>query len=183
MAPSASGRWSTRAVELTAFQVGLVLDRTDVASPLERDRALDEVAPVLAAMGESASRDDLVRQVAERLDLEPAMVMGRVVAARPPSGGGEQEPARGGGGSAGATPPSQPRRTAELTSRERRERALLAMCIALPEEGREYLGRLTDAHLSPTGAARRRLAARAPRGPGVQPSPTTPSWPAWSPSW
>ena len=92
-----------------------------------------------------------MRQVAERLDLEPAMVMGRVVSARPLSGGGEQEPARGGGGSAGATPPSQPRRTAELTSRERRERALLAMCIALPEEGREYLGRLTDAHLSPTG--------------------------------
>ena len=29
------------AVELTAFQVGLVLDRTDVASPVERDRALD----------------------------------------------------------------------------------------------------------------------------------------------
>jgi hypothetical protein len=43
------------------------------------------------------------------------------------------------------------RRTAELTSRERRERALLAMCIALPEEGREFLGRLTDAHLSASG--------------------------------
>ena len=69
------------AVELNAFQVGLVLDRTDVASPTERDRALDEVAPVLGAMGETASRDDLVRRVAERLDLEPAMVMGRVVAA------------------------------------------------------------------------------------------------------
>ncbi len=44
------------------------------------------------------------------------------------------------------------RKAAELTSRERRERALLAMCIALPEEGREYLARLTDAHLSPLGA-------------------------------
>ncbi len=136
------------AVELNAFQVGLVIDRTDVASPVERDRALDEVAPVLAAMGETASRDDLVRQVAERLDLEPAMVMGRVVSARPLSGG-EQAPERG---SAGGGPPApQPRRAAELTSRERRERALLAMCIAQPEEGREYLGRLTDAHLSPSG--------------------------------
>jgi DNA primase len=36
------------AVELNAFQVGLVLDRTDVASPVERDRALDEVAPLIA---------------------------------------------------------------------------------------------------------------------------------------
>jgi DNA primase len=135
------------AVELNAFQVGLVLDRTDVASPVERDQALNEVAPVLGAMGETASRDDLVRQVAERLDLEPAMVMGRVVAARPASGGAaEQAPARTGG-----APAAPPQRAAPLTSRERRERALLAMCIALPEEGKEYLGRLTDAHLSPTG--------------------------------
>jgi DNA primase len=131
------------AVELTAFQVGLVLDRTDISSPAERDRALGEVAPVLAGLGESASRDDLVRQVAERLDLEPAMVMGRVVAAQPTTGGpAEATP--------GAAPPA-PRRTAELTSRERRERALLAMCIALPAEGKEYLARLGDQHLSPTG--------------------------------
>ena len=135
------------AEELPSFQVGLVLGRTDVSSPVERDLALDEVAPILGGMGESASRDDLVRRVAERLDLEPAMVMGRVVAARPASGGTEPASApRAGGGPAPA-----PRRAAELTSRERRERALLAMCIALPEEGREYLERLTDAHLSPTG--------------------------------
>ncbi len=133
------------AVELNAFQVGLVLDRTDVASPSDRDRALAEVAPVLAAMGETASRDDLVRQVAERLDLEPAMVMGRVVAAQPLAGGPEQAP------TASRAPAAQPRRAAELTSRERRERALLAMCIALPEEGKGYLERLTDAHLSGSG--------------------------------
>ncbi|HEX5376858.1 MAG TPA: toprim domain-containing protein, partial [Solirubrobacterales bacterium] len=132
------------AVELTAFQVGLVLDRTDTASPAERDRALGEVAPVLAGLGESASRDDLVRRVAERLDLEPAMVMGRVVAAQPTTGGPGEAPARG-----SATP--APRRTAELTSRERRERALLAMCVALPAEGRDYLARLGEQHLSPMG--------------------------------
>ncbi|HEX6753082.1 MAG TPA: DNA primase [Solirubrobacterales bacterium] len=131
------------AVELTAFQVGLVLDRTDTASPVERDRALGEVAPILAGLGESASRDDLVRQVAERLDLEPAMVMGRVVAAQPATGGAEEAPMRGAA--------SAPRRTAELTSRERRERALLAMCIALPAEGKDYLARLGDQHLSPMG--------------------------------
>jgi DNA primase len=132
------------AVELTAFQVGLVLDRTDAGSPAERDRALAEVAPILASLGESASRDDLVRRVAERLDLEPAMVMGRVTAARPLSGG-SNEPA-------GRDTAPAPRRSAELTSRERRERALLAMCIALPDEGSEYLARLTEGHLSPLGA-------------------------------
>ncbi len=64
------------AVELNAFQVGLVLDRTDVASPAERDRALTEVAPVLGAMGETASRDDLVRKVAERLGCRPRAAAG-----------------------------------------------------------------------------------------------------------
>jgi DNA primase len=134
------------AAELSAFQVGLVLERTDTGSPAERDRALGEVAPVIAAMGESISRDDLVRRVAERLDLEPAMVMGRVTAARPLSGGP---------GTGGATEPA-PRvvrqGAAELTSRERRERALLAMCIAEPEEGRGYLERLSEDHVSPLGA-------------------------------
>lgn len=135
------------AVELTSFQVGLVLEGTDVGSPVARDRALEEVAPVLAGMGESASRDELVRRVAERLDLEPAMVMGRVVAATPATGGSASEPAP-----RRAPAPQAPRRAAELTSRERRERALLAMCIAMPDEGAEFLTRLTDAHLSATGA-------------------------------
>jgi len=133
------------AVELTAFQVDLVLGRTDVGSPAERDGALAEVAPILAGMGESASRDELVRRVAERLDLEPAMVMGRVVVAQPASGGP-------GGSSAAAASASTPRHSGELTSRERRERALLAMCIALPDEGSEFLARLEEGHLSPLGA-------------------------------
>jgi DNA primase len=136
------------AVDLPAFQVGLVLDGTDVSSPAERDRALNEVAPIVGGMGETASRDDLVRRVAGRLDLEPALVMGRVTAAQPLSGGGSSEPTR-----RSAAAPARPpvRGGGELTSRERRERALLAMCIALPEEGREYLVRLTDEHLSPSG--------------------------------
>jgi DNA primase len=132
------------AVDLPAFQVGLVLDRTDVSSPAERDRALGEVAPILAGMGETASRDDLVRRVAGTLDLEPALVMGRVTAAQPASGGSAESPRRG-------APAAPVRSGGELTSRERRERALLAMCIALPDEGKEYLARLTDEHLSPTG--------------------------------
>jgi DNA primase len=135
------------AEELSSFQVGMVLDATDVGSPSDRDRALAEVAPILASLGESASRDELVRRVAERLDFEPAMVMGRVVAETPASGGTGRATTTAAGRQA---PPL--RRPAELTSRERRERALLAMCIALPEEGRSYLERLSQAHLSPSGA-------------------------------
>jgi DNA primase len=133
--------------ELTDFQVGLVLDRTDVSSPVERDQALAEVAPILAGMGEGASQSELVRKVADRLDLEPAMVMGRVVASTPATGGPEANAAPARRSEAAQPPP--PRH--ELTSRERRERALLAMCIALPEPGAGYLERLGEGHLSGSG--------------------------------
>jgi hypothetical protein len=43
-----------------------------------------------------------------------------------------------------------------LSSRERRERALLAMCIASPGEGRKVLEKLTDEHLSGPTAIRAR---------------------------
>ncbi|MBS1845806.1 MAG: DNA primase [Actinobacteria bacterium] len=146
------------AAELTDFQVMRIIDRTDTSSPVERDQALAEVAPILAAMEEGASQSELVRKVADRLDLEPAMVMGRVVAATPATGGPgagaapppgrDRAPAQA---QQGQSPP--PPRPAELTSRERRERALLAMCIALPEPGAGYLERLGETHLSRSGRA------------------------------
>jgi DNA primase len=132
------------AIELPAFQVGLVLDRTDMGSPADRDRALTELAPILAAMGEGASRNDLVRVVAERLELDPALVMGRLTAARPLSGGSPAPDPT-------AAAAQRPRR-GELTSRERRERALLAMCIAQPADGKRYLSKLDEGHLSKLGA-------------------------------
>jgi DNA primase len=139
------------AVDLPAFQVGLVLARTDAGSPAERDRALDEVAPVLAGMGESqvASREELERRVSDKLDFDPPTVKSRVVAAQPTSGGGSPPVAVGSFARGSDAPPQ--RSAAALTSRERRERALLAMCIAQPVEGKEYLARLTDEHLSPSG--------------------------------
>jgi len=139
------------AEELTAFQVRLVLERTDVSEPVARDQALtNELIPILAGMDDSqeALRNELERRVAERLQIDPPRLAARVIAGTPASGG-RQDP-----GSEARAPQQgapAPRRPAELTSRERRERALLAMCIALPNEGREYLTRLTDAHLSPTG--------------------------------
>jgi DNA primase len=143
------------AVDLPAFQVGLVLDRADVSSPSDRDRALEEVASILAGMGESrvAKREELERRVADRLDFDPVHVQSRVVAAQPMSGGGTRVAASARpASSAQPQPKASAPSSAALTSRERRERALLAMCIALPAEGREYLARLTDEHLSPTGA-------------------------------
>ena len=142
------------AVELPEFHVRVALDEADLSSPIGRDRALDEVVPVLAAMGESISRDELARVVADRLDADPGLVMRRVA-----SGGATAAPPRravgtgDGGGGEPDRPPAPPR---PLSIRERRERALLAMCVASPIEGREFLNRLTPERLSSPAVARAR---------------------------
>jgi hypothetical protein len=67
----------------------------------------------------------------------------------------------GAGGRPGAARPGEPqgakrRRGPErpLSARERRERALIAMCIGSPEAGRELLDRLTPEHMSSPLAGR-----------------------------
>jgi DNA primase len=131
------------AVDLPAFRVETALGRAELDSSSGRERALSEVAPVLAAMGETVGRDELVRKVASRLDTEPSLVSRRVDTA----GSGSSAPAGESqtGGAAAELAPSP---------RELRERALFAMCIAEPGEGRAYLERLGERHLSSPLAGR-----------------------------
>lgn len=146
------------AEELPAFHVRTLLADADTATPAGRDRALDEVVPVLAAMVESITRDELMREVADRLDADPGLVVRRVAAGPRAtgrrSGGAGGDPAGlasaapGGNGQAGGG--------GQMSVRERREEALLAMCVALPAYGRSFLDRLTDEHFSTPVAARAR---------------------------
>jgi hypothetical protein len=101
------------------------------------------VAPVLAAMDpDSVSRQELVRTVADRLDTDAGLVTRRID--REGRGGRAMAPADADRGApAKAGEPARPR-----SARERRGRALIAMCLAAPAKGREYLARLTPAHLS-----------------------------------
>ncbi len=69
------------AVDLSVFHVGTLLDDADLATPDGRDRALDEVVPVLKAMPDSITRDELVRDVGERLGADPGLVARRLAAA------------------------------------------------------------------------------------------------------
>jgi DNA primase len=134
------------AVEIEAFHARSILSEADLSSPAGRDRALDEVVPVLRGMGETISRDELEREVADRLDADPSLVRRRV-------GSPEQSPQ-------GPSPP--PARTAKapapraVSGRERRERTLLAMCVAEPALGREFLARLRPEHLSSPAVERAR---------------------------
>jgi DNA primase len=136
------------AMPLAEFHIRWALEEADLSSPAGRDRTLDEVVPVLAGMGESISRDELTRVVADRLDADPALVMRRVARGGGAARATEQRPVGAGAERGGDGRPEAPRAPRPLSARERRERALLAMCIASPGEGEELLGRLTPEHLS-----------------------------------
>jgi DNA primase len=140
------------AVDLSVFHAGTLLDDADLATPDGRDRALEEVVPVLKAMPDSITRDELVRDVGERLGADPGLVARRMAEApRPPrpapvatapadGGDGEESPFAPGDGATEA-----PR---SLSTQERREAGLLQMCIAAPAYGRDYIEKLKREHLS-----------------------------------
>ena len=129
------------AVELSVFHTRAILDDGDLTTPRGRDRALDEVIPVLAGMGETITRQEMVREVADRLDAEPALI-----AARLKGGRGRRAPVAGPPGGGGPAPPRRPQRA--LTPRERREVQMLAMLIAAPRVARSYSERLRPEHFS-----------------------------------
>ena len=138
------------AVDLPAFHVRTLLDEADLRSPAGRDRALDEVVPVLAAMGDSITREELIREVGGRLDADPALVSRRLADA---GRGGGSRPARAEEG-VPVPEPKAPDKPRSLSAHELHEQALLALCIAAPAHGREYLERLGPDQLSSPGMVR-----------------------------
>ena len=141
------------AIDLPSFRVRTALGRADVGTPNGRERALGEIAPVLKAMGEVVGRDELVREVADRLDLDPAFVNERVRKASFEEVPTQPTARRDAGGQDGGGREQGPRlqEAVPLTPRENRERALLAMCVADPRLGQSYLTRLNDEHMSASG--------------------------------
>jgi DNA primase len=133
------------AEELPVFHARTLLADADTGSPAGRDRALDEVVPVIAAMPDSITREELMREVADRLAADPGLVARRVAGLGRRGGATDERPAGAPekpalpGGRAAARP---------MSAREHREEALLAMCVAAPADGREYLERLTAEHFS-----------------------------------
>jgi DNA primase len=140
-----------RAMGIVEFQVRRVLADADLDTPAGRDRALEEARKLIAAVPErTASRDALVREVADRLDVPVDYVT-----AAPAHAGGGSPPADGAGRPilrAGTSPGD-----AAFAA----ERAFLVMCLASGELGRKYLGQLSDGHLSfpATRGAREHLVA------------------------
>lgn len=141
------------AEDLPVFHVHTLLDDADLSTPAGRDRALDEVVEVIGAMPDSITREELTREVGDRLDADPGLVARRIATA----GRGGRPPARASDGPVGEGAPAAPAEPPrQLSARERRELGLLAMCVRLPTEGRDMLERLTDEHFSTATAVRAR---------------------------
>src|SRR3954453_9130852 len=64
----------SRSVRFEEFRVEAALGAGDLSSAEGKDKVLAEVAPVFAALGASVLRDDLLRRVADRLDVTPDLV-------------------------------------------------------------------------------------------------------------
>jgi DNA primase len=134
-----------RAVPMVEFQVLRVLADADLDTPSGRDKALGQARKLIAAVPpRTATRDALIREVADRLDV-PA----EYVAAGP--------------GPAHVAGPGEPIASASAFGEATlaAERAYLSMCLASGELGRRYLERLSEEHLSSPAlrAARAHLAA------------------------
>ncbi len=139
-------RLLSEAVDLPVFHARAILDGGALATPAGRDKALDEVVPVLRAMGETITRQELIGEIADRLDTNPAMISRRLGAA----GAALQQPGAASRKPTQAPAASEPQRAPvdrRPTAEERREDALLAMCVAKPDPGADYIARIGPEHL------------------------------------
>lgn len=144
------------AIDLPEFQLNLILAGVDLDSPRDRDRGLEEAAPVLAQVPAGATRQELQRRVGEKLRIDSNVVISRVESAEQqtsPRGSSKARPtephgASGVGPATGNSGEQVPAAATVLSQRERSERWLLAMCVAKPEEGRQWLEKLDTRHLS-----------------------------------
>jgi DNA primase len=125
-----------RAVGMIEFQVRRVLADADLETPSGRDQALGEARKLISAVPErTATRDALVREVADRLDV-PASAMS--VAAKP------------------TQPITAPTGSSFGEASLAAERTFFSICLASGELGRDYLERLSEEHLSsPVASAAR----------------------------
>jgi DNA primase len=115
-----------RAVPLARFEVEMALELGNTASTGGRDQALEAAAAAIRPLPPSVLREELVQLVAGRLGLTENLVSSALLTGRRPLS------------DTTAAPPTNGARAA-LDRREQSERAFLAYCLALPDEGEQRL--------------------------------------------
>jgi DNA primase len=114
-------------IPFVQFRVSKTLAAADTSSAEGKDRAIDALRPSFApdVLPPSALREELLRTVADRLELPPSQVSSWLAAGAPPRAPVAPVPA-----AAPSQRPQQPNAP---------EREFLASCIALPSSGQEAL--------------------------------------------
>jgi DNA primase len=133
-------------IAMIQFQVRRLLADADLDTPAGRDRALEEARGLIAATPErTAMRDELVREIADRLDVPPEYVR---VAPRPRA--------------TLAAPAALPAGSSAGEVAFRAEREFLTFSLASGDVGRRYLSLPSDDQFSSeiTRRAREHLVAR-----------------------
>jgi DNA primase len=140
------------ALAMIQFQVRRVLADADLDTPAGRDQAFEEARSLIAATPEgSAMRQELIRQIADRLDVSTSYVSDALTGVR--AGGGRRSAV------AAAPDRREPVLPAGASAGEvafRAEREFLARCLASTELGRRYLSQPTDEQLSSDATRRAR---------------------------
>jgi DNA primase len=139
------------AVPLVRFRVERILASTRGGGADDKDRAIEELRLAMAPYGPGAMRDELVRLVSDQLMLPPALVAS-VLAAPAQAGSAGSAAVLG---LAGSMRSGQTAARRALDRRERTERTFLALCVALPELGRDALAKLDVDELFTDEVARR----------------------------
>jgi DNA primase len=139
-------------VPFVVFHVERILERADLGNAEGKDRALDELRPVLAEVPVSVLRDELTRQVAGRLELSGGRLASLLdvipATARTGLGTSASGPSVAGAGDRIPTAPA-------LDQSLRAERDFLALCIALPQAGGEMLASIDPDELLTSEVLRR----------------------------
>jgi DNA primase len=136
-------------VPFVAFAVKRVLRDADLTSAEGKDRAIAELAPLLASAPASVLRDELVQTAAGALELSEArladLLSARSSAAAPT------------GAAVRTATPVAPAVTgrAPLSQTARAERSFLALCVALPDRGAAVLAAIDPDQLLTSGVLRR----------------------------
>jgi DNA primase len=136
------------------FNVERILERADLRSAEGRDRALDELGPVMADVpAASVLRDDLMRRIAGRLEVTGGRLVTLLAAAADRAARGEvprrAQTIEPGDDGPGPTP------TLRLDPGPRSERLFLALCIALPDRGTAALEAVDIDEVLTSGSLRR----------------------------
>ena len=156
-----------RAETLLQFQVRTVLSSHDLSTVDGRMRAFAVLRGILAQAASPLERDEEVRSVADRLQLSEENVR-FLLSDDAASAGSRRAALHDGAAGSGAVPRPRARRTAEervLMGTHELEVRFLAACLALPDQGREYLLAIdeeffaSEASRRAYGAVRARLGA------------------------